>query len=198
MDDLKLITASNIINLRTAAKMTQAELAERLNYSDKSVSKWERAEAVPDAYILKALGEIFGVSVDFLLSPHNEWERERERRTPQGISKKAIIGIVLASIFLFALMAFVILWIIGYVWWIVLVYGLVVGLVALLVLHSIWEHGRCNYYIIAGLVAAVFLCIFLSAYAFGGFNWWQLLLLIAPAELVVFCCSRLKPRRKKP
>ena len=41
MDDLKYTTASNIINLRQKAGMTQSELAALINYSDKSVSKWE-------------------------------------------------------------------------------------------------------------------------------------------------------------
>ena len=50
MDELKLIFASNLIRLRTAAGMTQAELGEQLNYSDKSISKWERGEAIPDAH----------------------------------------------------------------------------------------------------------------------------------------------------
>jgi len=75
MDDLKVITASNIINLRTAKGMTQAELGELLNYSDKSVSKWERAEAVPDAYVLKKMSEIFGVTVDYILNSHDSWEK---------------------------------------------------------------------------------------------------------------------------
>ena len=70
MVDLKLIVASNIIKLRTDAKMTQSELGEKLNYSDKSVSKWERAESLPDANVLKQLSEIFGVTVDFLLNTH--------------------------------------------------------------------------------------------------------------------------------
>ena len=52
MDELKLIFASNLIRLRTAAGMTQAELGEQLNYSDKSISKWERGEGLPDVYIL--------------------------------------------------------------------------------------------------------------------------------------------------
>ena len=42
LSDLKLISASNIINLRTAHGMTQAELGAKLNYSDKTISKWER------------------------------------------------------------------------------------------------------------------------------------------------------------
>ena len=42
LQELRLVTASNIIKLRTASEMTQAELGQRLNYSDKSISKWER------------------------------------------------------------------------------------------------------------------------------------------------------------
>ena len=73
MEDLKVIPASNIINLRTAKGMTQAELGELLSYSDKSVSKWERAEAVPDAYVLKKMSEIFGVSVYYILNTQDAW-----------------------------------------------------------------------------------------------------------------------------
>ena len=73
MDELKLIFASNLIRLRTAAGMTQAELGEQLNYSDKSISKWERGEAIPDAAVLKRMSEIFGVTVDYLLDEHDAW-----------------------------------------------------------------------------------------------------------------------------
>ena len=196
MDELKTIFASNLIELRTNAGMTQAELAEKLHYTDKAVSKWERGEAVPDAYILKAMSEIFGVSVDFLLTSHDRWERRPNDKTPQGLSKSAIIGIALSGILFLAMLAFVILWILGEILWILLVYALGVALITLLVLHSIWRRGRANYYIIAALTLYVFVGIFLSGYAFGHHNWWQCLLLIVPAELIVFCCSRLKQRKK--
>ena len=42
MDALKVIIAANITQLRKENNLTQAELAEKLNYSDKAVSKWER------------------------------------------------------------------------------------------------------------------------------------------------------------
>ena len=83
MDDLKLIFASNLIKLRTEAGMTQADLGEKINYSDKTVSKWERAEALPDASVLKKMAEIFGVSVDYLINSHDQWEpkmTEKEER----------------------------------------------------------------------------------------------------------------------
>ena len=65
MEDLKLIIAKNISTLRKAAAMTQFELAEKLNYSDKAVSKWERGESLPDVSVLKAIADIFSVDKDF-------------------------------------------------------------------------------------------------------------------------------------
>lgn len=47
MEDLKEIIAKNLTQLRTHAQLTQIQLAEKLNYSDKAVSKWERGEAIP-------------------------------------------------------------------------------------------------------------------------------------------------------
>ena len=47
-EELYLVIAKNISDLRRAKGMTQLDLAERIHYSDKTVSKWERAEAIPD------------------------------------------------------------------------------------------------------------------------------------------------------
>ena len=59
LEDIKEIIAENISLLRKAGGMTQIELAEKLNYSDKAVSKWERGESVPDIAVLKQLSIIF-------------------------------------------------------------------------------------------------------------------------------------------
>ena len=74
MDELKAVFAGNLIHLRTKAGLTQAELAEKIHYSDKSVSKWERAESLPDLQVAKELAQVFGVTVDFLITPHDAWE----------------------------------------------------------------------------------------------------------------------------
>ena len=67
-EELKSVIGSNIARLRKNCRMTQAELAERLNYSDKAVSKWERAESMPDILTLMALAEQFGTTVNDLLN----------------------------------------------------------------------------------------------------------------------------------
>ena len=59
MQDLKAVFAANLIHLRTQAGYTQAELAEMIHYSDKSVSKWERAESLPDLQVSKEIADVF-------------------------------------------------------------------------------------------------------------------------------------------
>ena len=50
-NNFKSIVAQNIYYLRTQSSMTQFELGEKLNYSDKAISKWERGDGIPDAFV---------------------------------------------------------------------------------------------------------------------------------------------------
>ncbi|NLB29940.1 MAG: helix-turn-helix transcriptional regulator [Clostridiales bacterium] len=60
--------AVNIAYYRKLSGLTQSQLAERINYSDKSVSKWEHAAGVPGIHVLTMLAELFGVTVNDLIS----------------------------------------------------------------------------------------------------------------------------------
>ena len=62
------ITGAVIKALREKAKLTQAQLAEKLNVSDKAVSKWETGRGYPDVTLLEPLAAVFRVSVAELLS----------------------------------------------------------------------------------------------------------------------------------
>ena len=64
---LRKTVAKNIAQYRKAHHDTQLDLATKLNYSDKSVSKWERGESLPDVYILRQIAELYGVSVSALI-----------------------------------------------------------------------------------------------------------------------------------
>lgn len=67
MEELKDIIADNLVRYRKNAGLTQQEIADKLNYSDKAVSKWERGEGVPDVAVLKSLADLYGITVnDFL------------------------------------------------------------------------------------------------------------------------------------
>ena len=118
LNELKLVTASNIIKLRTGHSMTQAELGAKLNYSDKTISKWERGEAIPDAFVLTQMAELFGVSVDFILSSHDKWEKPKENEVEEvRYSVEHIIAIAVIGTLTAFLIAFVTLWLMDIVEW---------------------------------------------------------------------------------
>lgn len=196
MDDLKYTTASNIINLRQKAGMTQSELAALINYSDKSVSKWERAEAVPDAYVLKKMSEIFGVTVDYLLSPHDGWDQDPRQKKP-AYSNQVIILLSVTGVWMLALILFISLWLLGNLVWIIFIYAILFSMLVLLVLNSVLEQGRHNYFIISALLLSVVASLYFSFLYFGKQNYWQLFLLLAPAWIVVYLVSRLRKRPDK-
>ena len=72
MNNLEQIVANNLTELRKEKKWTQAELAEKINYSDKSVSKWERGEALPDLKVLLQMAELFGVNLEYFTTENAE------------------------------------------------------------------------------------------------------------------------------
>lgn len=63
--DIKEIIGQNIQKLRLKSKMTQFELAEKLNYSDKTISKWERGESSPEPETMLELSKLFNVKIDY-------------------------------------------------------------------------------------------------------------------------------------
>lgn len=75
MECLEQTVANNLAELRKKKNWTQAELAGRINYSDKTVSKWERGEALPDLRVLKQMSELFGVDLEYFVTEHGPSER---------------------------------------------------------------------------------------------------------------------------
>jgi len=196
MDESRATLASNLIRLRTAAGMTQAELGEKLNYSDKSVSKWERGDGAPDVFVLRQIAQIYGVTLDYLLEPHTEIEPKIYRRPDEpNYSTTAITWVSVLGIWTLALMIFVVFWIAGFVFWQFFVYCVPVTLIVLLVLNSLWKRGKMNLYIVMGLVLSLIVAVYLT---FLSQNLWQLFLIAIPAELVVYASFRIPKNKKKP
>ena len=198
MDELKLVFASNLIRLRTEAGLTQAELASKINYSDKSISKWERGEAVPDAYVLKQLAAIFGITIDALLSA-DVWKSDKaDLKQKVQYSQLFVILVSITGIFTLCLLEFILVWAILHEFhWIVLYAALPVSLIAVLAMNSVWYKGRYNMYIVGALVLSLILLVFLIMLHLRT-NFWQILLLIVPAELIVWLAYHIKPRKRHP
>ena len=190
MEEYRAAFASNLIRLRQQKGITQAELGEKLNYSDKSVSKWERGEAVPDVFVIKHIAELYGVTVDDLLRPHAEKRPVyRAGNEPTNYRTSVITMIAILGIFTVALLVFVVLWMLDIIIWQILVCAVPASLITLLVLHTVWRGGKNNLFIVGALVLSVFVAVYLILVEY---NPWQIFLLAIPAELIVFLSFRLK------
>ena len=91
-EKLKLQIGANIASYRKRSGLTQAGLAEKLNYSDKAVSKWERGESIPDVLTLMQLAEQFEITVADLLEDPNALPEETTRfqQAMGQVSEKAL------------------------------------------------------------------------------------------------------------
>ena len=196
MDELKLIVASNLIKLRQKAGMTQAELGEKLNYSDKTVSKWERGESIPDAYVLTRLAELYGLTVDDLLHSDSGWQdpvekaRAQEKAQAPTFSSAMVTLVAIVGIWTMAVIMFVVCWVaLDEVLWLIFACAVPVSLVTLLVLNSVWNKGRHNMIIVMSLVAAIVTLVFLFLLRR---NPWQIFLILIPAEILVVLCFHIR------
>lgn len=193
MDDFKKIVAENIIKVRTSLNLTQAQLGEELNYSDKSVSKWERGESIPDVYVLKQIADRAGVSLDYLVTRHDAAEPVKPMRPVHRYSRRFISMTVLAGIWALAVLVFVVMWILGSINWLVFIYAIPISLVTMLVLNSVWGDRSLNLYIISGIVWGIIGSVYLTALEH---NWWQLFLLGVPAQVIIVLAFSIKRKPK--
>ena len=170
MEDIKSIVAKNITELRQSKNMTQLELAEKLNYSDKTISKWERAESSPDISVLVQLAELFGVTLDYFVKEvHTEDEVARKNEKPR-YNRKAILYISESVCWIVALFAFVIATMIMHkisFQYLFLVYTLPVVMIVRLVFNSVWFNPRHNYVIISFLMWSILASVHITFLYFG-------------------------------
>ena len=201
MEDMKLEVAGRLIKLRQEAGMTQAELGEKLNYSDKTVSKWERAESLPDVYVLSRIAAIYGTTVDGLISGQEPWqdpvqrEREAEKAAAPKFSSTVVTLVAIAGIWTMAVLMFVIFWLaLDKLEWLIFATAVPVSLITLLILNSVWNKGRHNMILVMLLVACVTALVYLFLLPF---NPWQIFLVLIPAEILVVLCFHIRKRERE-
>ena len=204
MEDLKPIIAKNIIDLRRAADITQAQLAEKLNYSDKAVSKWERGEAIPSVTTLKEIADLFGVTVDYLISAEHETENQIKREFSERQRRNHLI-ITLLSTTIVWLVATIIYVIISLSTefrlskaWLVFVFAVPISCVIALVFNSIWGKKKRNFLIISLLLwtALISFCLVLFLSLQKAY-FWLVLAIGVPSQIMILLSSGLKFRRNR-
>ena len=201
MTNIKLIVAKNITELRRTSGMTQLELAEKLNYSDKAVSKWERGDSLPDVAVLKQIADLFQVTMDYLVTEEHAAPESKPGRTVyhgrELRNRRIIMGISVLLVWLAATIAFVVIDIVmgtNARNSIIFVYAVPVSLVIILIFTSLWFNTRWNYVIISLLMWSVLACLHIGVLMLG-FNIWIIYILGIPGQAIILLWSGLKLKK---
>ncbi len=159
-EKVKRILASNIAYYRKESGLTQDELADRIFYSGKSVSKWERAEGMPDVCVLVELARIFGVTVNDMLSE----EPKKPHRAQSAVRRGIITLMSLALVWLLATIAFFFMRIAAPAFggaWLAFIIALPVMFIVAIVLTALWHPRILTFLSISGLVWSLALTLHL-------------------------------------
>lgn len=207
MDDekVKYQIGSNIAAYRKQAGLTQAGLAEKLNYSDKAVSKWERGESIPDVLTLMALAEQFDITVNDLLVdpdalPGNPGTLEKamtqvsEKALRRKPNKNIILALSSTLVWFVALLAFVVLSsfdVLEPYSCLLFFYAVPANAIVLLSLRSAWHDFRWNQALISILMWGGLLSLFVTLHVIADFRLWKVFLLGLPGQVAIFLWFRM-------
>ncbi len=195
MDTLEEIVAANLTELRKNARLTQAELAEKINYSDKSVSKWERGEALPDLKVLMQLADLFGVTIDYFVTK-DAGKQKKEFDFPKS-EKLYRIGIELfaaCAVWIAATAIFFSTAIYSHGCWLAFVWAVPASMLVLALFSQRWQFRVCVI-----VFRSVFCWTFLAAVFFQllyhSYNVWMVFLIGIPLQAAIILWSLIRNSR---
>ena len=205
-ENVKYWIGANIAAYRKRDGMTQATLAEKLNYSDKAVSKWERGESIPDVLILMQLAELFGITVNDLICDPNALPANSDSRlekamtqvSEKALKRKANKNVIQALsstlVWFVALFAFVILSsfdTLAQYSCLLFFVAIPANAIVLLSLRSAWHDFRWNQMLISLIVWGSLLSIYMIILTVYRYNFWKIFLLGIPGQLAIFLWFRM-------
>ena len=209
---MKQRIGQNIATYRKRAALTQVGLAEKLNYSDKAISKWERGESIPDVLTLVQLAEQFEITVNDLLSDPNalpegescNLEKAMTKVSEKALKRKANKNVILALsstlVWFVALLVFVVLSsfdVTDPYSWLMFIYAIPINAIVLLSLRSAWRDFRQNKLLISIISWGCLLSVYVSLQVFLHVNIWKLFLLGIPGQFAIGLWFRLFSTAKK-
>ena len=201
-EKLKNQIGSNIAAYRKRAGLTQAGLAEKLNYSDKAVSKWERGESMPDVLTMVQLAELFGASLDELTAdpnalPENTGAVQKtmgkvvEKTLKRKADKRIILRLSSILVWFVALFIFVVLTSLDIPYgWLAFFFALPSDAIVILSLRSAWHDFRWNRALISIIMWGSLLFLFATLWVFVK-PYWLMFLLGIPGQTAILLWFKL-------
>lgn len=193
MDNLNFVIAKNIAKLRKANNLTQAELAEKLNYSDKSISKWENGEAMPSVEVLVNIGKLFGVGIDYFVKENTAVPKVLEK-LPKN--KMIITLLSISLVWLVALALFTLFMVVFKLnFWTIFIWAVPTTFIVTTVFACLWSpRRRFKYISISLLLWTAVMAIYIQ---FFTENLWMIFLVAIPLQIAVVLWAFLTKRPTK-
>jgi transcriptional regulator with XRE-family HTH domain len=169
--DIKSVVATNLVRFRKSSKLTQLQVAEKINYSDKALSKWERGESLPDVCVLKQLADIYNVELDAVL--HEESTREKLQDLSRNKVFISILSVLL--VWLIAMITYVIFEMIApgmFETWLIFIYAIPVSAIVALVFNNVWGNRIYNMVIVSALDWGVSLSLVITLRDVAPTSWY--------------------------
>lgn len=197
MTELKETIAKNLTKLRLKNKYTQSEIAEKLNYTDKSVSKWEHGDATPPIDILKELADLYEVSLDYLVTDNNDKSYDKVYTDKKNTPNKIIITLLATSIvWIVATLLYFYLSIFSEhgKQWVVFIYAVPLSSIVLIVFNGIWGKRAFIFPLVSVLIWSFLTSVYLT---FLTKTLWPIFIIGAPLQVAVILWAFLKPKNVK-
>ena len=201
MNNIKENLAENLTKLRLSYKMTQADLAKKINYTDKSISKWEHGDATPPIDVIKTLADTYGVTIDYLVERHPDENMDKHYKNDKmtRANKIIITALAVSLVWLIATALFVY----GnlYAWldhaWLCFIDAVPISLVVMLVFNCIWGKRYFIFIIVSFLVWTVLCAMFLHFAMFTPVTPWIIFIIGVPPQIAIILWSQLKSKNKR-
>jgi len=188
--------SNNITELRKRNKLTQAEFGARINYSDKSVSKWERGDALPDLLVLKTMSDAFDVPVEYFLYEHKEDEAPKTAGNA-FLRGNAIAIMALMACFVYLVAAVVFVYTRIYLdknLWTVFVWAVPLSLLLVMFFAKRFLKRPVDVYSSSAFVWTLLAAVYLQ---FLEFNVWIIFFIGVPLQAAIILIELLRRNRQK-
>lgn len=204
MEDINKIIAKNLLKLRKNAKLTQMELAEKFNYSDKSISKWEKGESMPSVEVLSELAEFYGISLDSLTKEGDilNQDEESDRTKPVKEQKEKVFPVrpiitllSVSAVWILATIAFAVIKIVANInYGLVFLWAVPISCILLVVFTAIWcKKRRFMFISISALLWSAIVCIHVQLLKF---HLWPLYVVGIPVQIAIILWAAAMMKKK--
>lgn len=186
-EELKKNFSTNLIKLRKTNNLTQLALAEKLNYSDKAISKWEVGSVIPDVETMTQIADFFGITVNDLIYT----ETKKKYRKIFWQNHLNITGLSIGLAWFIATIVFFVLQEVTDLTrvWLTFILTIPVSFIILVVLSSLWFGKLVTMISVSGLAWSIILTIFLT---FNTPSYWFLFVIGIVGQLLIIFWSQLK------